>query len=86
MTNYDIKFRRNSLTSGQIERHKDFRKLNGLDRAKESKNASWWRMVIVLFVLVTTIMMIVFGVSHLMRDRNAENTNDHDVYKEFKEQ
>lgn len=83
MTKYNIRLRRKSLTSGQIERHKDFRAAMGM-RPVESRPTSNWRLVALLAGIVFVIIMIVFGITS-RRDKKTNNTNpDQEIYNEFK--
>jgi hypothetical protein len=88
MTKYDIRLRRKSLTSGQIERHKDFKSLQGIGIYKQKKPS---HVLIKILATVVGILilggMIFFGVSKVWKKKDSvpKEVVQPDVFDEFKQ-
>lgn len=84
MTKYDIKFRRNALTKGRIERHKDFRSLQQM-MPNQGEERSTKRLWIILFALVAIVGMIGLGIWRSTEVKEQQETTEPvDIFDEFK--
>lgn len=84
MTKYDIRLRRKSLTSGQIERHKDFRGLYKMEQVE--RKSSVYKVVAIVAGLLIIVGMITFGILKTTANRESVPTDQAtpDVFEEFK--
>ena len=85
MTKYDIRLRRKSLTSGQIERHKDFKGLYKMDQVE--KKSSVYKIIAIVAGVLAIVAMIGFGVVKLNTEKEPEPIEDQkapDIFDEFK--
>lgn len=83
MTKYDIRFRRGSLSRGQIERYKDFKSLGNMERSAKSENSKA-RLLIIGFTVLVILFMVGFGIHDWYQNRNAHRPEPADVFEEFK--
>jgi len=85
MTRYSIKIRRNKLTKGRIESHKDFKALQQMSVEKQH-SGSLPKLLAMIVAILILIVMIIFGILKI-NDKSADRVPTEeipDIYDEFK--
>ena len=84
MTKYSIKIRRNKLTKGKIESHKDFRALQQMS-VKKQHNGNTSRLIAIIIATLMLIAMMFFGIRKVNdRPERVPAEEVPDVFDEFK--
>ncbi len=84
MTKYSIKIRRNKLTKGRIESHKDFRALQQMS-ARNQSSGSVAKLIVIVIATIIFIAMIFFGIQKVGKSPvQQEPVEETDIFDEFK--
>lgn len=84
MTKYSIKIRRNKLTKGRIESHKDFKALQQMSTRKDN-SGSITKLIVIVIAILMLIAMMFFGIQKVNeKSVEKEPIDTPDIYDEFK--
>lgn len=85
MTKYSIKIRRNRLTKGRIESHKDFKALQQMT-VKKQHFGNTNKLLAIIIALILLIAMTLFGIQKINESSSKKNTEEvPSVWDEFKQ-
>ena len=85
MTKYSIKIRRNKLTKGKIESHKDFKALQQMSVEKHDFGKTN-KLLAIIFAIILLVVMTLLGIQKINESStNREQEDVPSVYDEFKQ-
>ncbi|MFY0651114.1 MAG: hypothetical protein JXQ96_03735 [Cyclobacteriaceae bacterium] len=84
MTKYDIRIKRQSLSKGQIARHKDFGSLRKFE-SKPAKSGGLIRIILIIIGVGLILGMTVIGILYLKKEKAIPQEDGMEVFDEFKD-